>query len=58
MFRLGTFLAACGLTAQVVSDGPQLVWGAQFYIDPLNVGHTDRLCQPDHSHFFTTLYAH
>jgi len=37
IFSLGTFLAACGLAAQVVSEGPQLVWGAQFYIDPLNV---------------------
>ncbi len=36
-FSLGTFLAACVLTAQVVSDGPQLLWGGQFFIDPLNV---------------------
>jgi hydrogenase-4 component F len=25
------------LTAQVVADGPQLLWGKQFFIDPLNV---------------------
>ena len=36
-FSLGTFLAACLLTAQVIADGPQFVWGKQFYIDPLNV---------------------
>ncbi len=36
-FSLGTFLAACAMTAQVVSEGPQYVWGQQFFIDPLNV---------------------
>ena len=36
-FSAGTFLAACVLTAQIVSDGPQLVWNRQFFIDPLNV---------------------
>ncbi|MDI1244945.1 MAG: hydrogenase 4 subunit F [Rhodoferax sp.] len=32
-----TFLAACVLTAQVMDQGPQLLWQQQFYIDPLNV---------------------
>ena len=36
-FSLGTFLAACVLTAQVINQGPQLVWDKQFFIDPLNV---------------------
>ncbi len=36
-FSFATFLAACFLTVQVVSDGPQLVWAKQFFIDPLNV---------------------
>jgi len=36
-FSLLTFVAACVMTAQVVSDGPQLVWDKQFFIDPLNV---------------------
>ncbi len=36
-FSLGTFVAACFLTAQIVSDGPMLVWDKQFFIDPLNV---------------------
>ena len=33
----GTFLAACVLTAQIIADGPALVWEQQFFIDPLNV---------------------
>ena len=37
VFSLLTLLAACALTAQVVRDGPQLVWDMQFYVDPLNV---------------------
>ncbi len=37
VFSLGTFLAACVLTAQVIAQGPQLVWNDQFFIDPLNV---------------------
>jgi hydrogenase-4 component F len=36
-FSLGTFFAACALTAQVIEHGPQLVWDKQFFIDPLNV---------------------
>ena len=36
-FSLGTFLAACVLTARVVADGPMFVWDEEFFIDPLNV---------------------
>lgn len=36
-FSLGTFVAACVLTAQIVKSGPMLVWDREFYIDPLNV---------------------
>ncbi|NMM20128.1 MAG: hydrogenase 4 subunit F [Rhodoferax sp.] len=36
-FSLGTFVAACFLTAQIIADGPTLVWDQQFFIDPLNV---------------------
>ncbi len=36
-FSLATFVAACVLTAQIIADGPALVWNKQFYIDPLNV---------------------
>lgn len=36
-FSLTTFLAACWLTAQIISGGPMLVWDRQFFIDPLNV---------------------
>ena len=36
-FSLGTFIAACVLTVQIVRDGPMLVWDSEFYIDPLNV---------------------
>jgi hydrogenase-4 component F len=36
-FSFGTFMAACALTAQIISDGPILVWDRQFFIDPLNV---------------------
>lgn len=36
-FSLGTFLAACMLTVQIVADGPMLAWDREFYIDPLNV---------------------
>jgi len=36
-FSLGTFIAACFLTAQVIADGPVFVWDKQFFIDPLNV---------------------
>jgi hydrogenase-4 component F len=36
-FSLGTFVAACALAAQIVSDGPLLLWRREFYIDALNV---------------------
>jgi hydrogenase-4 component F len=36
-FSLGTFLAACVLTARVVADGPLFAWNEEFFIDPLNV---------------------
>ena len=36
-FSFGTFVAACFLTAQIIADGPTLVWDQQFFIDPLNV---------------------
>ena len=36
-FSLGTFVAACVLAAQIVADGPLLVWQREFYIDSLNV---------------------
>jgi hydrogenase-4 component F len=36
-FSLGTFAAACVLTAQVVSGGPLFAWDREFFIDPLNV---------------------
>src|SRR5512140_3980629 len=36
-FSLGTFIAACVLTAKIVADGPMFVWHEEFFIDPLNV---------------------
>jgi hydrogenase-4 component F len=36
-FSLGTFVAACVLTARIVADGPMFVWNEEFFIDPLNV---------------------
>ena len=36
-FSLGTFVAACALTVQVISVGSILVWHEQFFVDPLNV---------------------
>jgi hydrogenase-4 component F len=36
-FSFATFIAACVLTAQIISDGPILVWDKQFFIDALNV---------------------
>jgi len=36
-FSLGTFIAACILTAKVVANGPLFVWHEEFFIDPLNV---------------------
>jgi len=37
VFSLGTFLAACVMTVEVIDGGPQFVLDKQFYIDPLNV---------------------
>lgn len=34
---LGTFLAGCALTAQVIDHGPFLAGGAEFFVDPFNV---------------------
>ena len=34
---LGTFLAAAGLTMEVVASGPRFAFGEQFFIDSLNV---------------------
>ena len=36
-FSLGTFAAACALTARIVGRGPELLWREQFFIDPFNV---------------------
>ena len=36
-FSLATFLAACALTARIVSSGPLLALSQEFFIDPLNV---------------------
>ncbi|HEY2928369.1 hydrogenase 4 subunit F [Piscinibacter sp.] len=36
-FSLGTFVAACVLTVQVIAGGPMFVWDRAFFIDPLNV---------------------
>jgi hydrogenase-4 component F len=36
-FSLGTFIAACALTAEVISMGPVFAWDRAFFIDPLNV---------------------
>jgi hydrogenase-4 component F len=36
-FSLGTFLAACTLTARVISNGPMFEFNEEFFIDPLNV---------------------
>jgi hydrogenase-4 component F len=36
-FSLGTFVAACLLTIQIVAHGPLFAWDKQFFIDPLNV---------------------
>jgi len=33
----GTLLAAAALTVRVIADGPMLVFGEQFFIDPFNV---------------------
>ncbi len=37
VFSLGTFLAAAGLTVEVIALGPQFALDQQFFIDPLNV---------------------
>jgi hydrogenase-4 component F len=36
-FSLGTFVAACALTAEVIADGPLFAFGDEFFIDALNV---------------------
>ena len=36
-FSLGTFVATCALTVEVISGGPLFAWNREFYIDPLNV---------------------
>lgn len=36
-FSIGTFLAACALTVQVVAEGPLFAWEREFFIDALNV---------------------
>jgi hydrogenase-4 component F len=36
-FSLANFIAACGLTVRVVSEGPLFALGQEFFIDPLNV---------------------
>jgi len=36
-FSLATFVAACALTAQVISSGPLFALNREFFIDPLNV---------------------
>ncbi len=37
VFSMGTLVAACVMTAQVIANGPMLFWQDQFFIDPLNV---------------------
>ena len=37
LFSLGTFIAACALTAEVVAHGPLFAWDRAFFIDALNV---------------------
>ena len=36
-FSLGTFVATCVLTTEVIAGGPLFAWNREFYIDPLNV---------------------
>jgi hydrogenase-4 component F len=36
-FSAGTFIAACVLTAEIITGGPQFVWNREFFIDALNV---------------------
>src|SRR5512134_2129667 len=36
-FSLGTFVAACVLTAEVIEGGPKFAWEREFFIDALNV---------------------
>ena len=36
-FSLGTFVAACTLTAEVIADGPLFAFGDELFIDALNV---------------------
>ena len=37
LFSLGTFLAACALTIEVIAQGPLFAWNHEFFIDSLNV---------------------
>ncbi len=37
LFSLGTFLAACALTFEVIAQGPLFAWNHEFFIDSLNV---------------------
>ena len=36
-FSLGTFVAACALTVEVIATGPLFAWNHEFFIDSLNV---------------------
>ncbi len=36
-FSMATFIAAAGLTARIIADGPAFALGKMFFIDPLNV---------------------
>jgi hydrogenase-4 component F len=36
-FSLGTLIAACALTARIISEGPIFAWDREFFVDPLNV---------------------
>lgn len=36
-FSLGTFVASCVLTVQVIAHGPRFLWERELFIDPLNV---------------------
>ena len=36
-FSLGTFVATCVLTVEVISGGSLFAWNREFFIDPLNV---------------------
>jgi hydrogenase-4 component F len=36
-FSMGTFVASCVLTVQVIAHGPRFLWERELFIDPLNV---------------------